>query len=81
MSPEWTYSGVDSVTLLTPLFLTFWGIRSIMDFIICNRKEMDVDIMDTKELLQYLDKEQLIQLIEVYSKNLIVMDGIWFQSI
>lgn len=42
---------------------------------------MDVDIMDTKELLQYLDKEQLIQLIEVYSKNLIVMDGIWFQSI
>ena len=37
--------------------------------------------MNTQELLQQLDKEQLIQLITLYAKNLIAMDGVWFQSI
>jgi len=37
--------------------------------------------MNTKERLQQLDKDQLIDLIALYSKNLIAMDGVWFQSI
>lgn len=37
--------------------------------------------MHTKELLQQLEKDQLIELISLYSKNLIAMDGVWFQSI
>ena len=33
------------------------------------------------EALNNLSKEQLIRLIEDYSKNQIAMDGVWFQSI
>lgn len=31
--------------------------------------------------LETLSKEKLIELVEAYSKNLIAMDGVWFQSI
>lgn len=44
-----------------------------------NRKE--TTRMNTQEHLQQLRKDQLIQLIALYSKNLIAMDGVWFQSI
>ncbi|GAA6397444.1 DUF6125 family protein [Solibaculum mannosilyticum] len=33
------------------------------------------------QALEHLDKEQLIQLIELYSKNWLAMDGVWFQSV
>ncbi|MCR4689094.1 MAG: DUF6125 family protein [Saccharofermentans sp.] len=33
------------------------------------------------EVLNELSKQQLIELVEIYSKNLIAMDGVWFQSI
>jgi len=33
------------------------------------------------ELLNSLPKEKLIELIEIYSKNWLAMDGVWFQSI
>ena len=33
------------------------------------------------EILRSLSKEELIQLIEDYSKNWLAMDGVWFQSI
>ncbi len=34
---------------------------------------------DLKESLQQLTKEQLIELLEMASKNLVAMDGVWFQ--
>lgn len=37
--------------------------------------------MNTKDILQQLNKDQLIELIDLFSKNLIAMDGVWFQSI
>ena len=37
--------------------------------------------MDNKELLASFSKEQLIELIELYSKNWLAMDGVWFQSV
>ena len=37
--------------------------------------------MNHRELLRQFDKEQLIDFIELFSKNLIAMDGVWFQSI
>lgn len=33
------------------------------------------------ELLSKLPKERLIELIDIYSKNWLAMDGVWFQSI
>lgn len=33
------------------------------------------------EFLEQLNREQLIQLIELYSKNWLAMDGVWFQSV
>jgi len=33
------------------------------------------------EVLSELSREQLIELINIYSKNMIAMDGVWFQSI
>lgn len=33
------------------------------------------------DLLQSLTKEELIRLIEDYSKNWLAMDGVWFQSV
>ena len=33
------------------------------------------------DLLQTLTKEELIRLIEDYSKNWLAMDGVWFQSV
>lgn len=37
--------------------------------------------MPNKQLLQALDKEELIDLITLYAKNWLAMDGVWFQSI
>ncbi|MEG0376341.1 MAG: DUF6125 family protein [Raoultibacter sp.] len=37
--------------------------------------------MGNIEALESLSKEKLIELVEIYSKNLIAMDGVWFQSI
>ena len=31
--------------------------------------------------LEELSREQLVQLIELYSKNWLAMDGVWFQSV
>ena len=33
------------------------------------------------EFLSALTKEQLLDLIEVYAKNWLALDGVWFQSI
>ena len=37
--------------------------------------------MSAREALESLTKDQLIELVEAYSKNLIALDGTWFQSI
>ncbi len=37
--------------------------------------------MLNEETLSGYSKEQLIQLIEIYSKNWLALDGVWFQSI
>ena len=37
--------------------------------------------MDNREILNNLSKEELINLVEIYSKNWLALDGVWFQSI
>ncbi len=37
--------------------------------------------MKNYEILNHLSKEDLIRLIEIYSKNWLAMDGVWFQSV
>ena len=37
--------------------------------------------MDNREFLESFSREQLIELIEIYSKNWLALDGVWFQSI
>lgn len=37
--------------------------------------------MNNYETLEKLSKDELIELIEIYSKNWLAMDGVWFQSI
>ena len=37
--------------------------------------------MDSHENLKGLSKDQLIELIDLYSKNWLAMDGVWFQSV
>ena len=37
--------------------------------------------MSNYNALQKLSKEQLIELISIYAKNCLAMDGVWFQSI
>lgn len=37
--------------------------------------------MSTNDALNSLSKDDLIRLIEIYSKNWLAMDGVWFQSI
>ena len=37
--------------------------------------------MNNYEHLSSFSKEELIKLIEIYSKNWLAMDGVWFQSI
>ncbi|MDO5558690.1 MAG: DUF6125 family protein [Oscillospiraceae bacterium] len=37
--------------------------------------------MNNYELLSRLSKDELIDLIEIYSKNWLAMDGVWFQSV
>ena len=37
--------------------------------------------MKQNNFLSSLTKEELIKLIEAYSKNWLAMDGVWFQSI
>ena len=31
--------------------------------------------------LEKMERSELIQLIEIYSKNWLAMDGVWFQSV
>ena len=35
----------------------------------------------TNKVLEKLGKEDLLRLIDIYSKNWLAMDGVWFQSI
>ena len=42
---------------------------------------MGRDIFMRNEHLAKLSKEQLMDLIEIYSKNWLAHDGVWFQSI
>lgn len=37
--------------------------------------------MSNRGILEKLSKEQLIELVEIYSKNWLAMDGVWFQSV
>lgn len=37
--------------------------------------------MSNRDYLQTLSKDELIDLIELYSKNWLAMDGVWFQSV
>lgn len=37
--------------------------------------------MKNYEILNALSKEDLLQLIEIYSKNWLALDGVWFQSV
>lgn len=37
--------------------------------------------MNNREALNSLSKEELIDLIEIYSKNWLALDGVWFQSV
>jgi len=37
--------------------------------------------MNNYETLSQLSKDELIELIEIYSKNWLAMDGVWFQSV
>ena len=37
--------------------------------------------MTNREILSSYSKDELIDLIEIYSKNWLAMDGVWFQSI
>lgn len=37
--------------------------------------------MKNDEILSKYTKEQLIELIEIYSKNWLALDGVWFQSV
>ncbi len=37
--------------------------------------------MNNYETLSQFSKDELIQLIEIYSKNWLAMDGVWFQSV
>ena len=38
-------------------------------------------MMNNYEILSQLSKDELIELIEIYSKNWLAMDGVWFQSV
>ena len=42
---------------------------------------MDGKTMNNYETLSEFSKDELISLIEIYSKNWLAMDGVWFQSI
>lgn len=37
--------------------------------------------MKNQDILYSLTKEELIELIDIYSKNWLAMDGVWFQSV
>lgn len=37
--------------------------------------------MNNNQVLESLSKNELIELIEIYSKNWLAMDGVWFQSV
>ena len=37
--------------------------------------------MNNREVLEKLDKDELIGLIDIYAKNWLALDGVWFQSI
>ena len=37
--------------------------------------------MGNREILESLSKERLIELIDIYAKNWLALDGVWFQSI
>ena len=42
---------------------------------------MDGKTMNNYETLSEFSKDELISLIEIYSKNWLAMDGVWFQSV
>ena len=37
--------------------------------------------MNHQEVLERFSKEQLMELIGIYAKNWLAMDGVWFQSV
>lgn len=37
--------------------------------------------MNNREILESYSREKLIELIDIYSKNWLAMDGVWFQSV
>ena len=37
--------------------------------------------MDTRGALEAMSREQLIELLDIYAKNWLAMDGVWFQSV
>ena len=37
--------------------------------------------MDARGALEALSREQLIELLDIYAKNWLAMDGVWFQSV
>ena len=37
--------------------------------------------MHSRETLDRLSREQLTELVEIYAKNWLAMDGVWFQSV
>lgn len=41
----------------------------------------NLDVIDGPAALEALSKEQLIGLVQIYGKNLIAIDGTWFQSV
>ena len=37
--------------------------------------------MDNRDFLMSLSKEELVELVGIYSRNMLAMDGVWFQSV
>ena len=37
--------------------------------------------MDTRGALEAMSREQLIELLDIYARNWLAMDGVWFQSV
>ena len=47
----------------------------------CTGLSNDLPAMKKNEMLDSFSREELIELIEAYSKNWLAMDGVWFQSV
>ena len=71
------------VVLLFP-FLLYTYYKFIKEDSVFNNKQYIKKgelYMSNYNELQKLSKEQLIELIGIYAKNCLAMDGVWFQSI